>query len=42
MGVRMRNHRYNRIKNTIINLWYNRQDWFGAIRVDAAASFASV
>ena len=37
----MGNHRYNRLKSTIFNLWYDRKDWCGTIRAEATASFSS-
>ena len=37
----MENHRYNRLKSTIFNLWYDRKDWCGTIRAEATASFSS-
>ena len=41
-GVRMGNHRHNRLKITLINLWYKRQAWFSTTRSVVTASLAPV
>ena len=37
----MGNHRYDILRSTRTNLWYNFQAWFSSIRAEAKASFAS-